>query len=913
MKKIFSLFLVISMLMPGTVLAAEADEKVLEASATFTKDGAVSNGATITTGVADSFDASEQKGKECWMLGVNEEQNCYIDLNITKQASNQYGNHLLEVTYLDEGTGHFSVKYSNYDNIQGKEEMIFLQNSGEWKTVSVPLMRTDLTNGITTTLDGKCAISLTSYRNWGRTTEEIDYSWVPVYISDVKLYALDSQDIVNFTINTDGLGRTYLDGDKQEITYVMKNIASATNDRIRNGVITYKVIDEDGEVIWTASDDIEVLREGKQKTITKPIDFKKYGVHTFRIEITDENAGVYSFAETEVSLSKKNTNQKEGFGVSAHFSWQDAYIPTMPLYINMGATLVRDECLWRDYEKTKGEYVMLDRWNDYIDGAIAGGVEPLVILGYENSLYIENRWPTTDEELEAFGNYVYHIVSDLKGRVKYFEVWNEPNLSGSNTEERADYAMRYARLLKVAATRAKEANEEAQIVGFVMAGWSPPFVDNMKKVDSEILEYINYPSFHEYTWGETPENSRYTNIVKWCTNSIKGYCGEDCEIWLTEMGFSEYEDRNNKLKEDNPNETIQTVRTTEKESAMYGVRSILWNDAAKLYKNIFFYTWINMSGSQAYREANFGLLNQDYSAKKGYVAYTAMSYFLGGAEFEKLDVDDENNYIYRYSIGENKNVQVAYNASDKPSEVTLNSDFGPYELYDMYGNKIASGDGASVKVNVDGAPVYLVSGVNGVSMNYKTNKATLVGEVEGAKAGEQAMVYVLNPGYETSDMFSEGALAYMEQITLSEGGAFAYSFPLNGGAGTYKIYIGYKDAELSEPISLEVKRDISGTAALYSGDTKIESLEALKNADGDIVVKGIIDNKYNSGAYANLYAAGYNDGKLLWIESTRKKSEVSDEDITSFNLKTKSFDNADEVKVFLWTDEMAPIGADIID
>ena len=60
----------------------------------------------------------------------------------------------------------------------------------------------------------------------------------------------------------------------------------------------------------------------------------------------------------------------------------------------------------------------------------------------------------------------------LKGKVTYFEVWNELNLQG------ADKGKIYAKMLKTAYIRAKEANPDCKIIGPVTAGVNNSFFLN---------------------------------------------------------------------------------------------------------------------------------------------------------------------------------------------------------------------------------------------------------------------------------------------------------------------------------------------------------------------------------------------------------------------------------------------------
>jgi hypothetical protein len=71
------------------------------------------------------------------------------------------------------------------------------------------------------------------------------------------------------------------------------------------------------------------------------------------------------------------------------------------------------------------------------------------------------------DHYEDFGDFVYTLVSRYRGRVRYWQIWNEPNLApewgGAPSPEE------YARLLCLAYRRAKEADPEAVILMAALA------------------------------------------------------------------------------------------------------------------------------------------------------------------------------------------------------------------------------------------------------------------------------------------------------------------------------------------------------------------------------------------------------------------------------------------------------------
>lgn len=104
----------------------------------------------------------------------------------------------------------------------------------------------------------------------------------------------------------------------------------------------------------------------------------------------------------------------------------------------------------------------------------------------------------TDEEKQAWINYVTAVVKHYKGRVNYFEVWNEPDgkwcwKHGVNAEELGKFTIATAKAVK-------EANSAAKTIGGVVCMRKLDFLNTALKTG--MGEYLDYISFHEYTHDE---------------------------------------------------------------------------------------------------------------------------------------------------------------------------------------------------------------------------------------------------------------------------------------------------------------------------------------------------------------------------------------------------------------------------
>jgi hypothetical protein len=72
------------------------------------------------------------------------------------------------------------------------------------------------------------------------------------------------------------------------------------------------------------------------------------------------------------------------------------------------------------------------------------------------------------DDYNDFGDFVHAVVSRYKGRIKYYQIWNEPNIYPEWGEQPVDPEA-YTELLKIGYTRAKEADPDCVIISGALA------------------------------------------------------------------------------------------------------------------------------------------------------------------------------------------------------------------------------------------------------------------------------------------------------------------------------------------------------------------------------------------------------------------------------------------------------------
>ena len=186
---------------------------------------------------------------------------------------------------------------------------------------------------------------------------------------------------------------------------------------------------------------------------------------------------------------------------STHAAWYntpETVTRTWPCLLRSGVGLNRvgqwgDRTDWAAVEQTPGVYRIPAEVDRAITECHESGVDVLLGLCYGNRLYQEvanapdfgPTWqrghpflqcaPTTPEAVDAFARYCGFMADHFRGRVRYFEIWNEENgwffddwARGAGVEQ----VRAYGRALKAAAQAVKAANPEALVVFGGLAGSS---------------------------------------------------------------------------------------------------------------------------------------------------------------------------------------------------------------------------------------------------------------------------------------------------------------------------------------------------------------------------------------------------------------------------------------------------------
>lgn len=207
------------------------------------------------------------------------------------------------------------------------------------------------------------------------------------------------------------------------------------------------------------------------------------------------------------------------FGTQTHFGqWWD-YKKVIPLIEEVGFKWIKDEVYWGRVEKEKGVFAIPTNAENWINDANERGID--VALGL---LYGNKNYPLTEDNFEEFkkgyANYCAFMVKTLKGKVKRWEIWNEPsnfsirkcfggtwNAIEETQGEECPWLRKYAELVIVAATAIREVDPDAEIIAAPDNPKAHYLLDIMKEQNA--VHLIDGVSFHPYSYKMPPEIRPY--------------------------------------------------------------------------------------------------------------------------------------------------------------------------------------------------------------------------------------------------------------------------------------------------------------------------------------------------------------------------------------------------------------------
>lgn len=290
------------------------------------------------------------------------------------------------------------------------------------------------------------------------------------------------------------------------------------------------------------------------------------------------------------------------------------YTRSIELMDKLGVDIVRGDFEWGLIEPSRGEW-RFDRHDRFVADLKSRGMEAEGILCYTTQWASTGdrnaknwlTWARAMPEMGAWLEYVKKTVSRYKGSVRYWEIWNEPDISFWQ-----DTTENYIRLFNETAKAIREIDPTAVVINGGLAfapGERNPkfredFVAGAEKKNWNIRAYHDYHTFQQMTARYAEQQALY-----------QGSPLVALPAWINEGGFH------------------TLLRGGDRQQAIHLVKKIA---AAPSFPGASAYIWYNLNDIKPEGndpENRFGVANFYFRPKPAYGAYQELIHELAPRKY----------------------------------------------------------------------------------------------------------------------------------------------------------------------------------------------------------------------------------------------------------------------------------------
>jgi hypothetical protein len=161
---------------------------------------------------------------------------------------------------------------------------------------------------------------------------------------------------------------------------------------------------------------------------------------------------------------------------------------------------------WPSIDWSRPETITVEQ-DAFVTDLAESGITVTYILSFWDKANHPNGWPeipsrfTTEEEIQRYLEYVRYIVGHFRGRVRYFELWNEPDNDGSAIQhiKPQDYVELVRRVVPVIRDEYPEAKI---VVGSIILYYGQDYLYHL--IQSDVMPLVDVIAWHPL-YGTSPE------------------------------------------------------------------------------------------------------------------------------------------------------------------------------------------------------------------------------------------------------------------------------------------------------------------------------------------------------------------------------------------------------------------------
>ncbi len=328
-----------------------------------------------------------------------------------------------------------------------------------------------------------------------------------------------------------------------------------------------------------------------------------------------------------------------------------------------GVKWSREEFSWARTEPQQGTFDF-SFYDKVVDTAHRHGISVYGLLSYWSN------WtePYTEKGIDDFCIWARETVRRFKGRIKHWEIYNEPNIFFWSGDKSL-----YPVLVKKCYAAIKEEDPEAVVLAISTAGIDRGFIRKCVEAGAP----FDILTIHPY---------RGRLIEKGFMRELREAAAlvDNRPVWITEMGWS-----------------TQIGGVDERQQAQLLARCYLAAVASGACGNVSWYDFRNDGNDPFYNEANFGALRADLTPKPAYRALATLCRSLHTGDFTAIENLGEGVYGLRRG-----DALAVWSGSSRASIAVRG---GSWSVRNLMGDILEeySGKGSAVLTLQPGCPLFI--------------------------------------------------------------------------------------------------------------------------------------------------------------------------------------------------------------
>ncbi|MDD5155910.1 MAG: family 1 glycosylhydrolase [Candidatus Omnitrophica bacterium] len=252
------------------------------------------------------------------------------------------------------------------------------------------------------------------------------------------------------------------------------------------------------------------------------------------------SAGIHYW---KVRMQNKLTDSGSPFGVLEFLHWnhpwnsfkypdRDSWGKAVALMKDAGIGFVRMDFLWEDIEPARGEF-QFEKYDNIVELLAKNNIKIVGLLNYSAPWASPTgKWNDPSGDNGPFIEYCRKVISRYKDRVKYWEVWNEPD--SLTYWVRQDGLKSYCRLLKGVYLAAKAEDPACKVLN---GGLAEGLLSVNRLYDNGAKDYFDVLNIHIFESPLRPGAIKAVQAYARLVYKVMERNGDSAKkIWVTEIG-----------------------------------------------------------------------------------------------------------------------------------------------------------------------------------------------------------------------------------------------------------------------------------------------------------------------------------------------------------------------------------------